>query len=208
MARRIAPRSIPVLIEGESGTGKELFARAIHDASPRNHKPFVAINYGQAIQSETAFSCLREAWDLGCWYYITYGGGNADENPEYQEPPLEDTKAKIKREKKAALEKLAFQESQLQELLQQVETLRIQAKAAEKTEAKLQALKAAGQVPADALKFDEATTRKRLIDKQLVSAGWHVDPNDGNTSEVTLEEAVPHQPTGIGNAEGHDQSAG
>ncbi len=28
-SRRIAPRSIPVLIEGESGTGKELFARAI-----------------------------------------------------------------------------------------------------------------------------------------------------------------------------------
>jgi len=45
-ARRIAPRSIPVLIEGESGTGKELFARAIHDASPRKNKPFVIINCG------------------------------------------------------------------------------------------------------------------------------------------------------------------
>lgn len=29
-ARRVALRSIPVLIEGESGTGKELLARAIH----------------------------------------------------------------------------------------------------------------------------------------------------------------------------------
>ncbi|MBU1102462.1 sigma 54-interacting transcriptional regulator, partial [Patescibacteria group bacterium] len=56
-ARRIAPRSIPVLIEGESGTGKELFARAIHDASPRRDKPFVTINCG-AIPSELVESEL------------------------------------------------------------------------------------------------------------------------------------------------------
>jgi len=55
-ARRIAPRSIPVLIEGESGTGKELFARAIHKTSPRRDKPFIAINCGaippELVESE------------------------------------------------------------------------------------------------------------------------------------------------------------
>jgi DNA-binding NtrC family response regulator len=56
-ARRIAPRSIPVLIEGESGTGKELFARAIHDACPRRSKPFLAINCG-AIPAELVESEL------------------------------------------------------------------------------------------------------------------------------------------------------
>jgi len=50
-ARHIAPRSVPVLIEGESGTGKELLARAIHEASPRSGKPFLAVNCG-AIPGE------------------------------------------------------------------------------------------------------------------------------------------------------------
>lgn len=50
-ARHIAPRSVPVLIEGETGTGKELLARAIHAASPRKGKPFLAVNCG-AVPSE------------------------------------------------------------------------------------------------------------------------------------------------------------
>ncbi len=42
--RQIAGKRIPVLLEGESGTGKEVFAQAIHNASPRAAKPFVAVN--------------------------------------------------------------------------------------------------------------------------------------------------------------------
>ncbi len=40
----IADSSSTVLIEGASGTGKELFARAIHNLSPRKNKPFIAVN--------------------------------------------------------------------------------------------------------------------------------------------------------------------
>jgi DNA-binding NtrC family response regulator len=42
--QRVAPTDSTVLLQGESGTGKELFARAIHQLSPRRDRPFVAIN--------------------------------------------------------------------------------------------------------------------------------------------------------------------
>ena len=44
MVQQVAPSSATVLLLGESGTGKELFARAIHEGSPRRDRPFVAIN--------------------------------------------------------------------------------------------------------------------------------------------------------------------
>jgi DNA-binding NtrC family response regulator len=57
LGARAAKSSIPVLITGESGVGKEVIARALHGASERAGKPFVAVNCG-ALPANLAESIL------------------------------------------------------------------------------------------------------------------------------------------------------
>lgn len=51
LAKLLAPRDVPLIIQGETGTGKEVMAQAIHAASKRKDGPFIAVNCGAIPES-------------------------------------------------------------------------------------------------------------------------------------------------------------
>ena len=62
---QVADLEVPVLLRGETGTGKELVAQAIHHASPRRNRPFVAVNMAAIPASLAAaelFGATRGAY--------------------------------------------------------------------------------------------------------------------------------------------------
>ena len=72
LARRVAQRNVPVLIEGESGTGKELLARAIHADSPRRNQSFVIVNCG---------TIPAEQQERELFGFVPSGSGGPAEHP-------------------------------------------------------------------------------------------------------------------------------
>ncbi|MBF0142628.1 MAG: DEAD/DEAH box helicase family protein, partial [Magnetococcales bacterium] len=154
--------------------------------------------HGEKATTDTALWLLKESHEIGRWIFVTSGQGKTTDLDAYQEPPAGglagEARSQLKREKKTVLKQLAAQEAQMQTLLEELDAAREKTQTAELKADELEALIQSGRHAADALNFDETTTRARLIDSQLAAAGWRVTQSD----DVGQEVEVDHQPTQTG----------
>lgn len=156
--------------------------------------------HGDKQTTQKGLWLLKESFDLACWFHIAIAKGSRDECPAYQEPTVVALTGGVEWnvDNKRILEQLAAQEAHMQQLLQELEAKQASLQVVEKKAAELETLAAKGKKAADALEFDEETTRLRLIDSMLVDAGWEVGVQGANTEFVVQEEEVQFQPTATG----------
>lgn len=159
-------------------------------------------SHGETITPRTAQWLLRELYDVGRWLYLAHVGGKMEDFSPFELPKTPDAGSKtseVRRPDRASLEKLALQEAQLEALLKRTEEVEQAKQVAEADAAALRVqLQVRGEAAVSELLFSEADTRRRLIDMQLISAGWNVGQNGASTKEVGQEVDVGHQPTTSG----------
>jgi type I restriction enzyme, R subunit len=163
--------------------------------------------HGKTVFMADVLGLLHEAFDAGQWFFLVIGKGLRAECPHYQVPPrpvsLEAATEQLRKEKKEVAERLEAQEAQMKLLLESLEAERQQRetvqKSAEATRGELETLKAEGEKAVQALQFDEETTRRRLIDTQLVAVGWKLGDAGKSTEQVGQEVKITGMQSDSGN---------
>jgi type I restriction enzyme R subunit len=157
--------------------------------------------HGQTMTPPLALEIIRDAFDLARWFGVTFLGMKTAALPTFV--PLrpknsEQAGTTPQRESAAGKEQLLAQEAKIYELLKALESEKERAIAAEAKAQELEKASARGSAAASELDFDETTTRKRLIDAELIDAGWKVGADGSRTGEVSQEEPISGQPTATG----------
>lgn len=153
------------------------------------------------IDSRLSLGCLAELFDIARWFHVQVDKGDRQDAPAYAPPPPEPKTSAKTRE---ALERLRLAEAKYEAVLEQLQDesrkrLKAERAAAEHaTEQAQKELQEQGEGVASILKFDEATTRGRLIDQSLVLAGWRVGADGKDTEQVRQEVPVTGMPTESG----------
>lgn len=83
--------------------------------------------HGEKLSQQIGLWLLKETHDLSRWFYL-YSGGNKENCPIYNEPPVGgisgESKSRLKKAKKEALQELAKKEAQLDTVLKELELLK------------------------------------------------------------------------------------
>ena len=159
--------------------------------------------HGEGATTERALWLIREAFDLGRWLVVNFKKADIKSLPQFTKPVRPgdgQSPGSSAAETKRVLDQLAAQKAQMDLLLSELEQARQQAESSDKklSELQLQAMAKTGVESADILKFDEATTRARIIDSMIASAGWNVASGTKSTDQVAKEYEVQGQPTTTG----------
>ena len=160
--------------------------------------------HGDKIKAGDALWLLQEAFYVGGWLFLTYGNGTKEALGKYAFPeaPKAEIAALTKKELQRKQEQLEQAKKELEEAQQQqisiLQELKLQKERADEFQQRMAELRQRNEYVANVLELDEAETRRRLIDSQLIAAGWNVGENLQNTSQVTQEEPVKEQPTKSG----------
>ena len=164
-----------------------------------------------SVSQHDAIWLLKESYFIGCWLYMAYGDGDIKNCHQFttpeNAPSSDESKAEFKRKNRFLQQKLTQHDELLKSALKELDEAKQAQLEAQKQAAKLEVQ--TDQVKADKIRtntlslkssfdFNEAETRKRLIDAELRSKGWDVALDNESTEQVAKEYEVDGQPTTTG----------